>query len=513
MKAIIYSRVSTTEQKVNGYSLQDQEIRMRRFCSDNGYDIVAHYQDDYSAKDFQRPEFQKMITALVQKKIKAQKLICAEVDRFSRNTGAAIEMIEILKKLGVEVEFCDSGMNTNTPEEKFVRTMKLASAELDNDLKGIKTRRGLRQAMREGRWVNSPPRGYSRGKEEFKGILQQNEKARWVKKSYEEVAKGIESIESIRIKMGKKGFRVPKSSFHVMLSNLVYTGKIRIPAIEGEPEEIVIGLHDPIITDDLFQRVQGVIKGKKKPNIRLGSKDNNLPLRGHLICPKCGKKLTGSASRNRIKEKYYYYHCQNGCKIRYNAKVANELFLDFIESFSVPKEIANLYYKVIRDVFREKSKSKENELRLLDKELAKLKERENSADDKFIDNLIDSSTYNRIKKQYQDRSNEVHGRILDLKMSMNDFELWAKTAFRTIPNLAKRFRSAGIEVQHKILCSIFPGNLVYEGNKYRTQRLNKVFALICSEDKGFGLAQKKQTGKNDGLSNQAPPLGLEPRTL
>ncbi|NQT77618.1 MAG: recombinase family protein [Bacteroidetes bacterium] len=511
MKAIIYSRVSTAEQKEHGFSLQDQEIRLRRYCSQQGYEVVVHYQDDASAKDFVRPAFQKMISDLVHKKIKADKFVCINANRFSRNTEAALVMLRTLKKLGVDVEYSDSSIDSSTPHGRLVQKLEFVMAEFDNDEKGARTRAGLRLAMRNGRWVNNPPRGYSKGIE--KGVILQNEKAKFVREAFEEVAKGVESIEAIRLKLGRKDFRVPKSSFHHMLTNPVYIGNILIKAIEGEPEKIVKGLHDPIISDELFRQVQDVVNGRKKVNIRRGTQDSSLPLRGHLICHTCGKKLTGSASKNRTKNKYYYYHCQYGCKTRYNAEVANELFIDFIESFSVPKEIANLYYKVVKDVFREKSKSKENELRLLDKELAKLKERENSADDKFIDNLIDSSTYNRIKKQYQDRSNEVHGRILDLKMSMNDFELWAKTTFRTIPNLAKRFRSAGIEVQHKILCSIFPGNLVYDGNKYRTQRLNEVFALICNKDKDFGMAQKKQTDKNDGLSNQAPHLGLEPRTL
>ena len=54
MKAIIYSRVSTTEQKEQGFSLQDQEIRLKRHCEQNGDEVVAHYQDDASAKDLCR---------------------------------------------------------------------------------------------------------------------------------------------------------------------------------------------------------------------------------------------------------------------------------------------------------------------------------------------------------------------------------------------------------------------------------------------------------------------------
>jgi predicted site-specific integrase-resolvase len=56
-KAIIYTRVSTDDQKENGFSLQDQEARLRKYCQQNDIEILDHYQDDHSAKNFNRPAF------------------------------------------------------------------------------------------------------------------------------------------------------------------------------------------------------------------------------------------------------------------------------------------------------------------------------------------------------------------------------------------------------------------------------------------------------------------------
>ena len=58
MDVIIYTRVSTEDQKENGFSLQDQERRIRKYCDEKGFDIIAHYQDDASAKDFNRPQLE-----------------------------------------------------------------------------------------------------------------------------------------------------------------------------------------------------------------------------------------------------------------------------------------------------------------------------------------------------------------------------------------------------------------------------------------------------------------------
>ncbi len=59
---IIYTRVSTDEQAEKGFSLRHQKEQLENYCNQNGYHIMAHFQDDYSAKNFSaRPEFQKLL--------------------------------------------------------------------------------------------------------------------------------------------------------------------------------------------------------------------------------------------------------------------------------------------------------------------------------------------------------------------------------------------------------------------------------------------------------------------
>ena len=55
--AIIYSRVSTHDQAETGYSLEDQEARLRNFCREKNVEIARHLQEDVPAKTFERPEY------------------------------------------------------------------------------------------------------------------------------------------------------------------------------------------------------------------------------------------------------------------------------------------------------------------------------------------------------------------------------------------------------------------------------------------------------------------------
>src|SRR4051812_6801170 len=95
-KAILYYRVSTDEQ-ADGYSLAHQEERLRSYCDIQGFNVVATFREDHSAKTFNRPEFQKLLGFLKKNKGMADLLLFTKWDRFSRNAGDAYGMINTLK--------------------------------------------------------------------------------------------------------------------------------------------------------------------------------------------------------------------------------------------------------------------------------------------------------------------------------------------------------------------------------------------------------------------------------
>ncbi len=69
-------------------------------------------------------------------------------------------------------------------------------------------------------------------------------------------------------------------------------------------------------------------------------------MRGYLICPKCGKHLTGSSALGNG-GKYFYYHCTKGCKERFKNDVAHNAFEIWLSNISIKPEIASLYMAVM----------------------------------------------------------------------------------------------------------------------------------------------------------------------
>ena len=82
MNVICYRRVSTDEQADRGFSLPHQEAVMKKYCEINNYNIVDIYTEDYSAKTFDRPEWNKIMDYIKKNRGKVDLILCNRWDRF-----------------------------------------------------------------------------------------------------------------------------------------------------------------------------------------------------------------------------------------------------------------------------------------------------------------------------------------------------------------------------------------------------------------------------------------------
>src|SRR5690349_5033927 len=123
----------------------------------------------------------------------------------------------------------------------------LTIPEIDNDVRGINTRMGMRRSLKEGRWTGGAPTGYKNDRDHLKKpILVPSDKALLVRESFEFFASGLYEKEELRRMMNKKGLTLSKSQFPNMLENILYIGKIFVPEFKGEEAQVVQGLHEPI---------------------------------------------------------------------------------------------------------------------------------------------------------------------------------------------------------------------------------------------------------------------------
>ena len=75
--AYLYVRVSTDEQKRKGYSLPEQEDRLLKYCEHNDIEVKGIYREDYSAKNFNRPEWKKLLSTIKKARQRREKIFCS----------------------------------------------------------------------------------------------------------------------------------------------------------------------------------------------------------------------------------------------------------------------------------------------------------------------------------------------------------------------------------------------------------------------------------------------------
>ncbi len=83
-RAVLYGRVSTSDQKDEGYSLPSQFEAMRKYAAQNEFEIVGEFQDDYSGATpiEQRPQGNRAYAML--KSGTADAIIAYRIDRLVR---------------------------------------------------------------------------------------------------------------------------------------------------------------------------------------------------------------------------------------------------------------------------------------------------------------------------------------------------------------------------------------------------------------------------------------------
>ena len=515
-RACVYIRVSTDEQADKGYSQRDQEERLRKYCLNNDIAVDQIIYEDHSAKSFNRPEWSKMLTNLKAKCSKINLVIFTKWDRFSRNAGDAYQMINILNKLGVEPRAIDQPLDLSVPENKMMLAIYLAAPEVENDRRALNTFQGMRRARKEGRLMGVAPFGYiNRSREDGKKFVALKEpQASAMRWAFNEIAKGIHPVNQVRLKMNASyQTKIGRSAFHVAIRNPCYYGKVFVAKYQDEEAHLVQGQHEALVNKELFEKVQSIIDGFKnnvRPNIKIIT-DSNLPLRGFLSCPECGRVLTGSASSGRTK-RYYYYHCASPCGYRKRAELANDIFENILHNFKLNKTAYGIARKLLLDNYKKFVQNPYDVKSQLLTEIEQMNSKLNVARKKLLSEIIDDEEYlvikNECKKQIEILEDKLAKLSVDAKKVNIDSAL--NKALQKLENIGSLYQEGHIETKRAIIGSIFPEKLEFDGTNYRTTRINSVASHILLINRGLCKEKNRINDHFNHLSGLVPSAGVEP---
>ncbi len=520
--ADLYIRVSTDEQADKGYSQRDQEERLRKHCSTLNITIDRIIYEDHSAKTFDRPQWQKYLFSFRRGKAGKDKrlILFTKWDRFSRNTSEAYQMISTLNKLNILPQAIEQPLDLRVPENKLLLAIYLSTPEVENDRRALNVTYGMRRAIKEGRMMGTAPYGYINKCTEDgrKYVAIKEPEASNIVWAFNQVSKGHLPSAKVREQMNKReGRKLTRNSFLDALRNIVYCGNVILRANDDEEEKIIKGKHEALISEELFMKVQKVLRRKSNKDIFLPGgriiNEDRYPLRGLLLCPKCGKNLTGSSAKGRSKH-YYYYHCTTDCGFRHNSEIVNNLFEDELTKFEFVPTFEKLLKTILVKNFSIVTNGLEDERKSISEKVSKIEQKIAKARDLYLEDRLDEDDFREVKRKNKVELDELIFKLNALKETKKDNNVEHKLgeALRAVTNISERYKNADSLDKRAIIGLIYPEKLTFNGEYFQTTKINSFAETIFLIKKEIGKQKNRQRSEKSSNVGFVTSTGFKPVT-
>ena len=306
----IYIRVSTEDQAREGFSLGEQEEKLKQLCDYKGYEVYKVYCDaGISAKDMEhRPKFQEMLKDMKNGKINY--IVAYKLDRVTRSVRDLEELISQLEKYNTYLVCDRDDVNTSTANGRFFVRMLTVLSQLEIEIVSERTKFGLNGAIKSGHLPGQVALGFK--KDGNRKTIIDPATAPIIKRVFDLYLQGKTFLQISNIFNEEKVLNKNWKDTHIerIINNRLYMGDYemykRLKEWKNVEPVIYMNVVDPIIPRYIWEECQA----QKIINQRTYTRDRVYTFFQRLKCPKCGKimKCKGSGGK---RKKYVYYNCED----------------------------------------------------------------------------------------------------------------------------------------------------------------------------------------------------------
>ncbi len=459
-KCYLYTRVSTSMQ-VDGYSLDAQKDKLRKYAEFQDMTVVREYSDEgKSGKNVEgRPEFLKMLRDIEEGKDGVSFVLVFKLSRFGRNAADVLTSLQRMQDFGVNLICVEDGIDSSKDSGKLMISVLSAVAEIERENILVQTMEGRKQKAREGKWNGGfAPYGYKLENGELRIAEDEAEVIRVIFDKYIHTTMGVSKIaqwlnahDYKKKKRQNNTLDAFSASFAKgVLDNPVYCGKLAYgrrhnEKIQGTRNQYHIvkqdeymlydGAHEAIVSEMDWQMAhqKRAINGVKQEKTH--SLEHEHILSGILCCPVCGAGMYGNVNRKRKKDgttyrDYFYYQCKHrktvdGHSCDYRKQWGEDVIDGAVEEV-IRKLVQNPKFV---DAIKERIGSRidtgelEQELDTLRKRLRQL----NGTKDRLsqqIDSLdFDDPHYDRKYQDLQERQNRIYDEIASTEADIAETQM------------------------------------------------------------------------------------------
>ena len=299
-RARLYARVSSKDQEKEGFSIPAQLKLLREYAAAQGLAVAEEYVDIETAKRTGRGRFGQMVDDL-RARPDTRIVLVEKTDRLYRNLKDWVTLDE----LDVEVHLVKEGVvlsRESRSSEKFMHGIKVLMAKNYIDNLSEETRKGMTEKAQQGLWPSYAPIGYRNvvGANGRKMIEPDPAMAPVIVRLFEWYATGTMSLTELMRKARGDGFSfrksgdpVPRSTIHAILRKRLYMGEVDWDG------HIYPGVHEPLVSRDLWERVQTVLDGRHATRHRRVKRD--FAFSRLITCGHCGCAVVGEIQETPVR--------------------------------------------------------------------------------------------------------------------------------------------------------------------------------------------------------------------
>ena len=294
-----YVRISSEEQ-VGNFSVDAQRRAIEAWVAAKGGQLVKVYVDEaQSGRTADRPEFNRMRHDARSRKFDA--LVLHKFDRFSRNRTDALAIKSLLRRdYGVKVfSVMEPSEDSDGPIGALIEGIMESVADWYSRNLATEVAKGKKERSNQGLHNNQAPFGYK--KNDDKVLVPDEIELPGLRLAYQSYATGKYSDIDIAQLLNenhyhsKSGRPFSKDGVREMLRNRIYLGKVRYQQctydstgkrMYTEPVQWFDGQHEPVISEELFERCQQV-RAKHCSHRQITSRYNPYLLRDLIYCYRC----------------------------------------------------------------------------------------------------------------------------------------------------------------------------------------------------------------------------------
>ncbi|MFZ5827966.1 MAG: recombinase family protein [Bacillota bacterium] len=315
-----YMRVSTEEQAASGYSLAGQREKLELFAQLQGYAIGGWYRDDgVSAKDLNRPEFQRMM----EEAQRGDVILVYKLDRLTRSVRDLDELLRRFEADGLHFRSVTEQFDTTTATGRLMIRMVGEFAQWERETIAERTAFGKQKKIAAGEWGGGrPPFGYTlepsdrvKGGRTLMRLVPDPDSAPLVVKIFERylAGHGLRGIATwLNQEVGARsamGRRFDSIKVGRILQNPMYLGVLH-SGPRGEERRLIPSSHEPLVSAEIFERVQETFEMRKQMAPRQAT--GAFVLSGVARCGVCGGAIcVQKASKRSRQAGQYWYKCRN----------------------------------------------------------------------------------------------------------------------------------------------------------------------------------------------------------